>query len=274
MANNTASDIAKNLGEKYLNKTMAKQIFIILIFLTLFFLLITFFYYNTTKKVETIWTETIGLFNDTEKVIMSPSILTAPSLKASYILYMTIDNAHGNIIYNFNTSKSILRRECGKFEINYKPKTNHISVVFGIKQLKVALSNSSEDSIDLHKTQQALDIPSIPLQKWMQLAVIIDGRNVDIYIDKLLVRNYTLDNVPILTNDNIILGRKGHNPNIYIGKIEYSPTVLTTNELRALHYRNMPNLHVTADYRQKMIYEGHKFMNTLYAPSTTPSSSR
>lgn len=268
-----SNNIARDLGKKYINKTFAKQLFIVLIFLTLFFLLITFFYYNTTKKVETIWNETIGLFNDTEKVIMSPNILTANSLKATYIVYMTIDNAHGNIIYNFNSSKSILRRKCGEFQINYKPKTNNLSVVFGIRQLTVALNDSkinSEDSLDLHRTQQALDIPGIPLQKWFQLAVIIDGRNIDIYIDKLLVRNYTLDNIPILTNDDIILGRKGHNPNIYIGKIEYSPTIINQNELRALHYKNMPNLRVSSDYRQQMIYEGVKFSESLHNKAPSP----
>jgi cbb3-type cytochrome oxidase subunit 3 len=267
-----ANNIARSLGEKYINKTFAKQLFIILIFLTLFFLLIAFFYYNTTKKVETIWNENIGLFNDTEKVIKSPNVLTANSLKATYIVYMTIDNAHGNLIYNFNSSKSILRRKCGEFQINYKPKTNHLSIVFGMKQLAIKLDSvQSEDSLDLHKTEQALDIPGIPLQKWFQLAIIIDGRNVDIYIDKLLVRNYTLDNIPILSNDDIILGRKGHNPNIYIGKIEYSPTVITPNELRALHYKNMPGLFVSSDYRQQMIYEGVKFRETLYNRAPSPA---
>ena len=71
----------------------------------------------------------------------------------------------------------------------------------------------------------------------------------------------------MVTNDDIILGKKGHNPNLYIGKIEFSPSVLTLNELRALHYRNMPNLHVSGDYRQKMIYEGKEFMRSLVGPS-------
>ena len=263
------NNIAKSLGEKYINKTFAKQIFVVLIFLTLFFLLITFFYYNTTKKVETVLDETLGLFNGTEKVITSPTILTSPSLKETYIVYMTIDNAHGNVIYNFNTSKYILRRRDESFLINYKPKTNHLSVVFKIKQLSIGSDEptTTEETLDLHNTQQALDIPGIPLQKWFQFAVIIDGRNVDIYIDKLLVRNYTLDNVPMVTNDDIILGKRGHNPNIYIGKIEYSPSVLTLNELRALHYKNMPNLHVSADYRQKMVYESREFMRTLVGPA-------
>lgn len=263
-----ADNIAKSLGDKYINKNFAKPVFAVLLFLILFFSIIAFFYYNTTKKVEIIWNETLGLFNRTEKIIMAPSVLTANSLKESYILYMTVDNAHGNMIYNFTSSKHILRRRDESFQINYKPKTNHLSIVFKIKKLKVDTPNSqNEYLLDMHNTEQAFDIPGIPYQKWFQLAVIIDGRNVDVYINKLLVRNYTIDNIPMITNEDIILGENGNNPNIYIGRIEYSPSVLTLNEIRALHYKNMPNLHLSAAYRQQMVYEGRKFIEDLHALS-------
>ena len=69
---------------------------------------------------------------------------------------MTIDNAHGNVVYNFNTSKYILRRRDETFLINYKPKTNHLSVVFKIKKLGIGSEEplTIEETLDLHTTQR------------------------------------------------------------------------------------------------------------------------
>ena len=90
-----------NKIDKLINNTYAKQIFFLLIFLIIIFLFIGYFYYNTTKDIDVITKETLGLFHDTEKKIMSPSILNRKNLKETYILYMTIDNDHGNKIFNY-----------------------------------------------------------------------------------------------------------------------------------------------------------------------------
>ena len=41
--------------------------------------------------------------------------------------------------------------------------------------------------LDLHDKIQSIDVPFVPVQKWFQLVVMINGRNVDIFVDKLLV---------------------------------------------------------------------------------------
>ena len=126
-----------------------------------------------------------------------------------------------------------------------------------------SIDNTSEVKLDLHNKIEIIEVPFVPIQKWFQLVVKINGRSVEIYIDKLLVKYQLLDNVPMLSNNNIILGKKGHNPNIYIGRIEYSPRLLTLNEIRALHFKNMRTLHVSSLYRKKMLYDGSQYLNSF-----------
>ena len=124
------SNIAEKLAKRYLNETLAQKLFIFLLMISVFFGLITFLYYNSIKRVETLLSENVGLYNDTELTIPSTSVFTDNTLKESYILYLNIDNMSGSGLFfsDFGISKSILRRADNKFHGNWNCKSCQIKV--------------------------------------------------------------------------------------------------------------------------------------------------
>ena len=88
-------------------------------------------------------------------------------------------------------------------------------------------------------------------------------------MNKLLVRTFILDNVPKLSNEAIILGKKNHNPNLYIGKLGHVPTLLTVNEIAALYFKNMRGLSISDGHRKRIKKANHDHINTFYGPSSS-----
>ena len=257
------SDLAKNIAEKYLSETLAQKMFIFIIMLSVFFGLIVFLYYNSIKKVETLLSKNLALYNETELIIPSTSVFSDNSLKESYILYLNIDNMAGNGLFlsNFGNSKSILRRADGKFEIKYNPKKNCILLVFTVYHLDVIQELQGEEELDLHPRYEIIEVCNIPYHTWFQLVVTIDNRNVNVFINKLLIRSYTLTNVPELSKDSIVLGKKNNNPNLFIGRLEYSPGIVTMSDINALYFRNMRFLKLTDKERRQVQINGYKLLH-------------
>ena len=257
------SNIAKKIAERYLNETFAQKLFIFLLLISVFFGLITFLYFNSIKRVETLLNKNVALYNETELTIPSTSVFIDNTLKESYILYLNIDNMSGSGLFfsNFGTAKSILRRADNKFQINYNPEKNCIQVVFQVQHLDVIQEMNSEQKLDLHPRTETIEIKNIPYHSWFQLVVTINNRDVNIFINKLLVRSATLSNVPELSNDSILLGRKNNNPNMFIGRLEYSTDVVSISDINALYFRNMRFLKITMKERNTVQSDGYNILH-------------
>jgi hypothetical protein len=61
-----------------------------------------------------------------------------------------------------------------------------------------------------------ITVPSVPLQKWMQVAVTFEGRTVDMYVNGSLLNSTTLSNLPPIPNSSITIV-----PGQMIGQIAY-----------------------------------------------------
>jgi hypothetical protein len=58
---------------------------------------------------------------------------------------------------------------------------------------------------------------NIPLQKWLSIIVVLDNRNLDLFVDGELVVNYLLDEVPLYIPQDLSICEKGG----FNGKIGY-----------------------------------------------------
>ena len=266
-------DFADNLSAMLLSSQTSRIVFVTMIFLTIFFGLLGFLYHNSvTRKVQTLVSKNVALFNKTEKLITASDINPSFNLKESYILYMTFDNSHGNHIWftSFAESKIILRRLDDNFMIKYNPKHNHLIIDIRIKKLDIKSDTETELTLDLHDSYEKIIVPNIPHQQWLQIAIIIDNRLVDVYLNKKLAVSRVLENVPILSNESIMLGEALHNPNAYVGRFEYANDIISTTDLKALHFKNMRYLSVDGVLRDTVNINGHETIDQLYAPE--PSS--
>ena len=272
--NSNTINIALELG-KQVKPNLSKKIFILLLIFAGFFGIIALMYYNTIKKLNVLHNETLGLFNKVQKKIGMEEIVPNEDLKETYVLYLNIDNSHGNEAWytSYHMNKYIMWREDESFSIKYSPSRNKIVISIRIESLTVKGTGTgaegSKHTLGLHAKYNDFEIPYIPLQSWFQLVVMINNRHIDVYMNKLLVRTFILDNVPKLSNEAIILGKKNHNPNLYIGKLEHVPTLLTVNEIAALYFKNMRGLSISDGHRKRIKKANHDHINTFYGPSSS-----
>tara|TARA_B100000768_G_C11263671_1_gene369985 strand:- start:934 stop:2013 length:1080 start_codon:yes stop_codon:yes gene_type:complete len=104
-------------------------------------------------------------------------------------------------------------------------------------------------------TEQEIEVNNIKLQKWIQIAVVLDNRNVDIYMDGILVKSDLLKNVPIIKSRNIIIGKSKHNPNCFLGKLQYKPDTTNLNELNGLYTKDKNSFSINSTIRNKVILD-------------------
>ena len=245
--------------------TMSQDIFIILFFVMGFFLIIGFFYYNTTKDYKTLIDEIQPLFNNYEKKIPSEMIPLTPKLKMSMVMWLYIDNNSENSQWfsNFTGDKYIIDKKGGP-SIMYQPYNNSIKVLVKIKDLRQPIPNEESKNIELMEKTQEIEISDIKFQHWNQLVVVIDNRYVDTYLNATLVKSVLLDNVPIFNSGEIILGKPKHNPNCFLGKLEYKADTIPLSEINALYFRDKYSFTIDGEIRQNINLETMKIRKDEY----------
>lgn len=105
---------------------------------------------------------------------------------------------------NFSKDKPLIRIGDSP-QIYYNPKNNILKIVLKYKETP------------FYAHYPVIELKDIPLQKWNHYAVSINGNSVVIFFNGIQVKNQKLNTIPIISNNDIILGEQGNN---IIGKIK------------------------------------------------------
>jgi len=278
-------DFAYLLGKKYLTSETSRIILVSMIAIIIFLVLIYLLYHFTTgRKVQTLHNKVVALYNDTSITIPAGNMKPSFNNKQSYIIYINFDNSSSNHIWyhSFQDNKMILRRVDDNFRVKYNPHTNKLVVDIKIKKLDVQQVNfdeetgeksisSAERQLGLHETYEHIYVPNIPHQKWLQIAILIDNRLVDIYLNTKLAASRVIQNVPISSNSAMLIGQEYHNPNAYVGRVEYTNDILSTLDLKSLYHKNMRFLKVDPVLRDIVSHEAYELQAKLGKESPSPS---
>jgi len=57
--------------------------------------------------------------------------------------------------------------------------------------------------------EEIIDLPNIPKQKWVFLAILRDGRRFDVIYDNQLVASHRLEYYPVIISSPLSVGNKG-----------------------------------------------------------------
>lgn len=179
-----------------------------------------FYYYlpsksNTSKyQISLLSAETV-FDNNYEHSIQMANIVTNRSTlyipKLGYGLTfaweMYIPNLSGNDKWqnSFNILKPIITMNDSP-QISYHPKKNYLSIIMKYRD-NPFYAQFAEIKFD-----------KIKLQKWSKYILVINGRNIQLYIDGTLVSAQYLPSLPVIydINSDIILGQVNNN---FLGKI-------------------------------------------------------
>jgi hypothetical protein len=275
-------DIAYLLGKEFLTSQASRIILITMLVLILFLVLIYLLYHYTTgRKVQTLHNKVVALYNDTSITIPASNMKPSFTNKQTYIVYINFENSSGNHIWyhSFRDNKIILRRADDNFILKYNPHSNKLVVDIKIKRLDVQQVTLDEETgvksiinaerkLGLHETYEHIYVPNIPHHQWLQIAVLIDNRLVDIYMNGKLAVSRVIQNVPIISNAAMLLGQEFHNPNAYVGRVEYANDVLSSLDLKSLYHKNMRFLKVDPVMRNIVVHQAYELQKPE-APATS-----
>jgi hypothetical protein len=193
------------------------------IMIIIFILLCAAFYYyywiprqlNTTKyKIPILQNETLFNENYVNNINIATLITTRDTLYVpklgygvSFVWDMYIPSQGGSDKWqnDFNHLKPIISMGDSPV-ISYHPKKNYLSIVVKYKN-NPFYTQFGEVRFD-----------DIKLQKWSNYIVVIENRNIKLYIDRVLVSTKILPSVISISDitSEIILGEKNNN---FLGKI-------------------------------------------------------
>jgi hypothetical protein len=77
----------------------------------------------------------------------------------------------------------------------------------------------------------------VPLQKWNHLAILLDGRNLDIYLNGRMIKSFILPSVPILNSSRFKLFPEG-GAYAQVSYLRYFNRALGPHRIKYMYFRN------------------------------------
>jgi hypothetical protein len=203
---------------------MNTSVVIIVIMIIIFIILSVAFYYyywlpnkSNVKKyqIPLITTETI--FDEKYYNILQTSVLVTDrdtllipklgyGLSFAWDMYIPSISSNDKWQTSFNRLKPIISMNDSPV-ISYHPKKNYLSIVLKYR------------NNPFYAQFAEIKFKDIKLQKYAHYILVIDNRNIKLYIDGVLISIKTLPSIPVIydLNSEIILGEKNNN---FLGKID------------------------------------------------------
>ena len=216
-------------------------IFICICIAVIVLILLYYYYYyyylpaqnNIGKYQIKILTDEIHMNNEYDNsfliknLIPNRDTLYVPKLGygLSFIWDMYIPNNGGSDKWqhSYNILKPILAMNDSP-QISYHPKKNYLSIILKYR------------NNPFYAQYTEIKYTKIKQQKWSKYILIINGRNIQLYIDNQIVLSQNLPSLPVIydINSEIILGKKKNN---FLGKIRnliLIPYPISANEIQSL----------------------------------------
>lgn len=111
----------------------------------------------------------------------------------------------------------------------------------GMKDTNVRLRVTTKDSSGV-AADEVMDLPPIPKQKWVCIAILRDGRRFDVMYDDKIVASQRLLNYPVIISNPLILGNKGlagSAIHVIISDHRLTPTEVDRERLKYVDTNNM-----------------------------------
>lgn len=197
--------------------------FILILILMLIFAVI--FVYKKYKKIDKskyVILDNTTLFDNNYTKLINRALLPATTTNMTIVWKMKIMNISENYLWadNFRNPKTIIKNNTAP-DILYEPRDNI---------LVIRTQYYDTEKIKTHE----IKIPNIPIQIWTSYAIVINGRDLCVYINNNLYHCYTLPNVFLSPIGDMKVGEQLNNFLGYIDDMAYYNRCLSMNEISRL----------------------------------------
>ena len=182
-----------------------KIIGILIVLLISIFVYYKFFKHNYT----TLFSDKILLDNDYSKFVSNlylPSSITGNKFTYTFWIFLkNIPENSDNLKTSYTNNKFIFSRN------------NSPGVYYNIKHNMLKIKMNYKDSNNkIHTQTHEINIRNLKLQKWTHLALVLNNRELYIYINGNLHKTSIIPSVPFIYNKILLIGEKNNNFNGYL----------------------------------------------------------
>ena len=193
--------------------------------------------------------------------------------------YLIINQPH-NSINGKDINNNMITTVCNKgitWTYNFWMYINDWKYKFGEKKYILKSNNVNiwlaEKTPDLHIQLNVFNSPDkkivykdIPLQKWLNFSLILDNRNLDLFINAYLYRSIFLDNVPEqATTNNITLFSNGGISG-YVSQLKYFSYNLGRSRIKLEYYLGFRGIWYKY-FITRMMYKLYMYFYTIVNPN-------
>ena len=221
-------------------------------------LIIMIVYLSIDRSHSVIYNKQKGFYDDEQILVgfekMPPS---EENIRYTLSTFIRLNNLSGNSNFNDFTQKKIIIDNGGSPNLVYYPNTGVLDVEIAYK-----------DKTGVNDTYN-FNLEKMPLQKWVGICVVVDGKIVKVYIDGYLHTAKKLDTVPWKSRKMLSIGKDEHNFNGNIGMIDYYSRSLNETEVKKLYkkrIRSLPDEVLTyeqMEYKKRISKEMENQLNKI-----------
>ena len=223
---------------------MNVYIILVSIIIIAFFVILFIYYKRLYKNAYVIINQPHNSINGTNLNNNMVTTVCNKGISWTYNFWLYIDDWN----YKFGKKKYILQSDNVSIWLDEKLPNLHIDInVF-------------------NKPNQSIIYKDIPVQKWLNYALILDNRNLDLFINGYLYRSIFLQNVPeqkITTNIDLFSngGISG-----YISQFKYFSYNIDRSRVKLEYYFGFRGLWYTF-FASRVVYKAYLFFNKMLNPN-------
>ena len=215
---------------QYFFEDHKKLIIALSILLVIFIILMVFLFRDGGHKVLY---NSNQLFYNNKQILIGLEKLppSEDNIRYTMSVFVRVNNLDGNTAWTEDQSYSkYIINNYGSPNIVYYRETGMIVVEIAYK---------SNDGIN---EMYEFKLEYFPMQKWIQLCVVVNGRYIELYKNGELLTAKKMDTTPVKTRKMMKIGDNKKNYNGYIGLIDYYNRALNPDEVKKLFNKRIKRL--------------------------------
>lgn len=221
-------------------------------------LVVLIVYLNVDRSHSVLFSSQNVFYNNEQYLIGFEQMpLSNENIKYTFSVFIRINNISGNSVFNdFTQGKTILDNG-GSPNIIFYPNTGIVDIEIGYK--------NNEGVNDTYN----FNLRKLPMQKWIGLCVVVDGKIVKIYVDGHLYTAKKMNTIPLRSRKMLSIGKDNENFNGNIGMIDYYNRSLNETEVKKIFKKRIKSLpdevltYEQMEYKKRLKADMDKKLNKI-----------